>query len=285
MTVRQGQSWNDCDATIKAYVNKIVETIENLLKGNLTGIYLHGSLSMGSYFPTKSDIDLLVVVNNSLTPSQRKKFSLTMNELSNVRPTIGDIELSVVTKDALLNFTHPLPYELHFSSEWKERIENDEIDYSENKTDPDLAAHCFSIQKRGICLTGQPIAEIFSTPFEYYKEAVLDDFKWIIEGENIAETPFYGVLNCCRILYLLSENSPDVISKSEGAEWAFGNLPSAYHPVIKKALEVYQSSDAVSSANRRTGGKIWDKASLLQFRDFAAAEAEKYEFEIAAQKV
>lgn len=281
MISRRGQSWKDADADIKSFVGEIAEAAEDLFKENLIGIYLHGSLAMDSYFRPKSDIDLLFVVDNSLKLSQRKKFSLLMAKFSDVRPTVGDIELSVITKNALLNFTHPPPYELHFSSEWKKRIENNEVNYSENRTDPDLSAHCFSIQKRGVCLAGAPIAEIFSIPFEDYKEAVLDDFKWIIEGENITESPFYCVLNCCRTLYLLAENSPNVISKSEGAKWALNNLPPAHHPLIKTALEVYQSSETVSPAERRTGGKVWDKMSLLSFRDFVTAEAKRYESGIA----
>ena len=46
-------------------LDHVVEQYVEILKDNLVGIYLHGSLAMGC-FTKKSDIDLLVLVNNPL---------------------------------------------------------------------------------------------------------------------------------------------------------------------------------------------------------------------------
>ena len=56
--------------------------------------------------------------------------------------------------------------------------------------------------------------------WQSFMDAVVDDFNWIIEGENIVQSPVYGVLNICRVLQLLNENNGKVHSKDEGGEWA-----------------------------------------------------------------
>ncbi|MBP5186668.1 MAG: nucleotidyltransferase domain-containing protein, partial [Clostridiales bacterium] len=52
---------------IDPFLNTYVGRSRNILKDNLTGIYLHGSAVMGCFNPEKSDIDLIVVVNEPLT--------------------------------------------------------------------------------------------------------------------------------------------------------------------------------------------------------------------------
>ncbi len=60
------QSWLDCDKVIREYILGLVEMLKSKLDDNLAGVYLHGSLAMGSYFPPKSDIDLIIVVYQNL---------------------------------------------------------------------------------------------------------------------------------------------------------------------------------------------------------------------------
>lgn len=43
--------------------------IEN--KKTLTGIYLHGSMAMGCFNPEKSDIDLIVVIEDNISDRQK----------------------------------------------------------------------------------------------------------------------------------------------------------------------------------------------------------------------
>ncbi len=43
-----------------------VEKAKEILQDNLVGVYLHGSAVMGCYNPAKSDIDLIVVVKDSI---------------------------------------------------------------------------------------------------------------------------------------------------------------------------------------------------------------------------
>lgn len=269
----QPQSWQNCDDDIKQYVESLVAIIADNLSGSLVGIYLHGSLAMGGYYRPKSDIDLLVVVKEKLKVEVAKSASQAIAHYSKARPTVGDIELSVITLAVAQKPSSPMPFEFHNSSEWTDKILNDEVSYLVGGTDIDLNSHVMYVVKRGIALYGEPIQSVFGTPkWNDFMAAVVDDFEWIISDKHILETPFYGVLNICRVLQLLKENDEQPYSKDEGGLWALENLPVEYSRVIQQALDVYRSSSSISSEQRRRGGVEWNDTELLSFCEYARTQ-------------
>lgn len=169
------------------------------------------------------------------------------------------------------HFTHPSPYELHYSAAWRERIQRGEVDYAAAVRDPDLAAHCTVVRARGVALVGPPIAEVFGpVPWDDYLDAVLDDYRWIVEDDHILETPVYGMLNLCRALALLIESNGTVRSKEEGSLWGLAHLPIEHRPLIEQALWCYRSPDRIDEAQRCSSGMVWDADALRRFRDDTA---------------
>lgn len=65
--------WPDCPAPVVAQVEGLIAAIRALLTEDLVGVYLHGSLAMGSPNPEPKDIDLLVVTRRGLTPAERRR--------------------------------------------------------------------------------------------------------------------------------------------------------------------------------------------------------------------
>ena len=55
-------------------INEFVKKSQEILEDNLTGIYLHGSAVMGCYNPKKSDLDLIVVVNEPMQDDVKRRF-------------------------------------------------------------------------------------------------------------------------------------------------------------------------------------------------------------------
>jgi streptomycin 3"-adenylyltransferase len=270
ITVVNPQAWPTCDEDIKRFIVQLLELLKQELGKRLTGIYLHGSLAMGSYYRPKSDIDLIVVINNKLEAVSAVKVGVAIANLAVHRPTTGNVELSIITDEAARSAGIPVPFELHYSTTWHDKILNHEVDYGIERTDPDLASHLMYVWQRGVCLTGKPISEVFgAVEWASFMDAVMDDFSWIIEEEHIVETPFYCVLNICRVLQLKSEDCRTVHSKDEGGEWGLTHLPELYHPLIRQALDIYRSPEPVSEEQRKTGGKDWDRRMLLDFRDYA----------------
>jgi len=270
MSTSTSQIRPNCDKAVYSYINGFVKLLKNKLADNLVGIYLHGSLAMGSYFPPKSDMDFIIVVADKLKIDLAESVNIAIARYAETRPTIGCIECSVINLATAQNTPEPTPYELHYSEMWHERILNGTATYGTEQFDPDLPAHLMCVKKRGICLYGKGIDNVFGdVDWQSFTAAVLDDFNWIVDEENICESPYYGVLNLCRVLQIITEKNEKYLSKYEGALWGIEHLPNEYKPLIQKALEVYTSAKMIDENDRKTGGVAWDKTTLLAFRDYA----------------
>ena len=222
---------------IDELIDSFVERSKDILKENLVGVYLHGSLAMGCFNPQRSDIDLIIVVNEPLTDSVKKEYMEMVVE-HNARSTKKGIEMSVVLRKVCKPFVYPTPYELHFSAghlDWYK--ENpDEYIREMNGTDKDLAAHFTIINSRGKCLYGLPIKEVFAeVPSGDYMDSIWYDVQHA--KKEIKYFPKYLILNLARVLAYKEEKL--VLSKKEGGEWAINKLPMEYHNLIRDALSDY----------------------------------------------
>jgi streptomycin 3"-adenylyltransferase len=122
---------------------------------------------------------------------------------------------------------------------------------------------------RGVALLGPPPASLIGeVPHETFLDAVMDDARWIMKG-GIVESPFYGVLNLCRVLQLRLDEPELPPSKEEGAMWAQVTLPAGHRPVVAAALECYRSDAPVDANLRRIHGHQWDEEPLLAFAAYA----------------
>ena len=270
----RAQRWENADADVRAWVEKVVAALREELGASLVGVYLHGSLAAGCYRRPKSDVDLLAVAREPMAEEARRSLARRLLALADARPTVGYLELSVVLERHARAFHHPLPYDFHFSENLEESVRGGAYQHPPGARDPDLAAHVTVARARGIALLGPPPAEVFGpVPWEDFLESVLGDFAWIVAGDHVLESPFYAVLNACRTLQLLREGPGTVASKEEGARWALAHLAPGHRPLVERALACYQSSIPVTPGTRRTGGLAWDAGALRALRDYAAREA------------
>ena len=225
-------------------INAFVEQSETILQDNLAGVYLHGSAVMGCFNPRKSDLDFIIVVKKPLTDAVKRTYMEMVVQYNALGPAKG-IEMSVVLRDVCKPFVYPTPFELHFSAGHLDWYKRDPDDYIRrmNGTDKDLAAHFTIINKRGRCLCGTPIKEVFA---EVPSGDYMDSIRFDVEEaeEEITQYPMYLTLNLARVLAYKEEGL--VLSKKEGGEWAINNLPAEYRPLIMNALREYsENADVV----------------------------------------
>lgn len=221
----------------QSLLDEIVDNSRNIFRENLTGVYLHGSLAMGCFNPGKSDIDIIIVINDSITDIQKTQFMNHIVELNKKAPDKG-IELSIVKEAYCRTFLYPTPFELHFSNAHLQWFTDNPTDYVHkmNGTDKDLAAHFKIIGKYGVVLYGKAVNDVFAdVPRKDYIDSILYD----VEGaeEDISENPVYVILNLCRAAAFLKNDL--ILSKKQGGEWALQNLPTQYHTLISNALQSY----------------------------------------------
>ena len=178
----------------EATINNIVISFKNIFADNLVGIYLHGSFAMGCS-TDKSDIDLLVVVEKPLSRNicrQIISFLLMVKDI----PAKG-IEMSIVLSKYCKNIEYPTPFELHYSEYHRKRYLSDDKYICGGFEDEDLAAHFMATAKRGKCLYGLPISDVFGEiPKDLYLKSILNDIE---DAKNdIINNPIYHILNLCR---------------------------------------------------------------------------------------
>lgn len=223
----------------KETLYKISNEYQSILGNNLVGIYVHGSLAFGCFNPNKSDIDFIVVVNNTPTVKEKEQLIETLLHLSKEAPA-KNYEMSVVLSDFCKHFVYPTPFELHFSIAHLQRCKDNLKEYctSMKGTDKDLAAHFTVIKRVGYNIFGERIEDVFG---EVPKQNYLDSIKSDVENatDDIVDNPIYIILNLCRVLAY--KNNGVVLSKEQGGLWGIENLPKQYKALTSKALNNYKS--------------------------------------------
>ena len=187
----------------------------DLLKRSLPmlgGVILHGSAASDGFEPGRSDLDVLVVVDDS--PDEQQLAELGQGILT-ISLDPHPIELSVVSRRALASWQHPCRHLFHFGEDLRARFESGRF-LPESPTDEDLAMHLVVARARGVDLTGDfPPDQLPEVPRSDYLAAVLSDFEWARDQpEDLAD---YLFSNACRTLAYLQEGV--ILSKSEGRQW------------------------------------------------------------------
>ena len=223
-------------------LTRFTDMSKALFGENLVGIYLHGSLAMGCFNSQKSDLDLILIVEDDITAEQKKAFIRNVVRFSEEAPEKG-FELSIVKREFCDPFVYPTPYELHFSNTYLELAKTDPDAYIEklHGTDKDLAAHFTIINHYGVPLYGASVSEVFGA---VPKEDYIDSIWFDVENapEDILENPMYMTLNLCRVLAYLKDDL--VLSKKAGGEWGVQFLPE-YAEFVGEALRCYETDKAV----------------------------------------
>lgn len=223
----------------RTFAQRVADEIAAVLGTDLVGVYLHGSAALGSFNPDRSDIDLIVVVEQPADEARKAALAqLLLTESDRPYP----LEVSVLDETSLRTWRHPAPFDFHFSEGWRERIERAlechpfELEYS--RTNEDLTAELAALRERGACLRGASIAEVFpEIPAADVLASISGDLRWAEDnGRDV-----YGVLNACRALAYLADGT--FLSKSEAARWALEGLSGGDRDLVERALGVYEGRE------------------------------------------
>lgn len=224
------------DKRVETLMREISSELQNILKNNLVGIYIHGSLAFDCFSWENSDIDFIVVTQEEPDFIQKKQIIKLLLKIDGRAPSKG-IECSFVLKKDCRDFVYPAPYQLHFSNAHKEKYINDIDSHIKamHGTDKDLAAHFTVINNVGITFYGKDRKNVFSPVAE---EFYMDSIKCDIENavDEITDNPVYFVLNLCRVLAYKQEGA--VLSKAGGGLWGISNIPQ-FKSIIEKAYRQY----------------------------------------------
>jgi len=233
-------NWLSCPDSVRKQVQEFCEQVQSILGDELVAIYLHGSLAMGCFNPDRSDLDLLVTMQHRLPVEIQRQIIEALLEISNAP---CPIETSFLVAPELHPFQHPLPYHLHYSESWRQKMRDELANGSWQRWnegqqyDTDLSAHLTIIHHRGVTLYGPAAADILpQVPAECYIKAIVGDY--VDARDTSGQNPVYFVLNACRVHAYLNELQ--VLSKDEGGVYGLKTLPAEFHGLIGQALEIYR---------------------------------------------
>ena len=223
----------DDQRNLSRLLDNLSRAMQEILRENLVGIYLHGSIAQNAFRWNVSDVDFLLVVQSEPSDDVKRQLLDATLRLSEIAPPKG-LEWSVVTQSDCLHASHPVPFCLHYSIAHTQRYLTSPEEYIQHMKgrDGDLAAYFAVVRQCGIVLYGKPITNVFGpVPQDF----VMDSFRQNVIDDD---TP-NGILNHCR--YEAYRQDGIMLSKIEGALWALKHLPSAMHDNIRDVLKTYDN--------------------------------------------
>lgn len=216
---------------VNAYLVAFDRQVKKILSNNLVGIYLFGSLSYGDFVPGRSDIDLLVVVKDAVSPSVFKQLGEMHQLLEQLFPAwVGRVECSYTPRSMFSSLTPPGERPYWGESEWYMATYGNE-----------WIINNYLLQEHGITLFGPQFKSICpqvvlhdvqsACKLDLSKEWApkLHDDAWLSNPHYQS----YLVLNLCRILHTIM--SGKVSSKTISANWVMNKYPE-WKDLIKSAL-------------------------------------------------
>jgi hypothetical protein len=219
-------------------INEVLEKLllgsQEVLKDNLVGVYIFGSLASGDFNEEISDIDFVVVTNRDIPQDiqiQLGKINgqiLAMNSKWSKRLEGSFLPLYMFKE---LNPSHAMHPSI--STGGKYGLDHKGIEQSIQK---------FMLREDGIVLVG-PDPKTFIDPItsaelkeatleilqEWWKPQLSDSFR-LKEREYQA----YAVVTMCRMLYTLENGK--VVSKPFAARWAKGAMGERWDGLINRAM-------------------------------------------------
>jgi predicted nucleotidyltransferase len=203
--------------------------LDQILRSNLVGVYLYGSLTQGAFHPARSDVDCIVVVRRNLSDAQLRRLRAWLAQAAVADPWIPRVQMQILLRGRLL------------------------------RPDACCALYQFGVLKRsgsdgnpliwmsvlatGVTLAGPP-PETFLPPItgKMLFDALVREVGYLrgeimnpaSEWRGRAFYRAYAVLTLCRILY--SYRKRGIVSKPRAARWALRTLPTRWHTLVRAAM-------------------------------------------------
>ena len=229
---------NKVPVEIKEQVSKAIDLLCARLHGNIKAIYLYGSSVDGGLKP-KSDIDLFVILNQSLdelTRQNLQKAMLTISSLVKEESRFRPLEVTMVTYSQISRWHFPPKREFQFG-EWLRQDINSGV-FEPPKEDPDLAILLTKIRKNSLVLFGPAALKILDPiPRLHFVKALIKTLNLWDSENDIRGDELHITLTTARIWY--SASTGHIAPKDVAAEWLLSKVPSRFQDLLIKAREGY----------------------------------------------
>ncbi|WP_217206681.1 aminoglycoside adenylyltransferase family protein [Streptomyces sp. AC550_RSS872] len=209
----------------------VLPLLRRVLGDTVLGVYLHGSATLGGLRP-HSDLDVLVVVRQTMTHAQRRALVEELMKVSG--GTARPVELIVVVHDDVRPWRYPPTCDFLYG-EWL-RDEYERGGTPGPEPSPDLAPLLTMVLLANTPLYGPPPADVLApVPHGDLRRAILAGVPELL-GDLDTDTRNV-LLTLARIWTTLATGT--IRSKDAAADWALPRLPAEHRPVLAHARAVY----------------------------------------------
>ena len=222
---------------VDAIANTLFSRVHETLGDDLIGFYLDGSLALGDFDPTTSDVDFLAAIARPLPPAAFDALAAMHRRLRDSgRPYATELEGSYIPLPALRRH-HPA--DATFANH--ERGPDEILKYKYHHSD--WVIHRYTVREQGVVLYGPPPATLIDPVSAGDLRRATDDVlrSWWGTADAVAyirAAPPGGLafiaLTMCRALYGLQYGQ--VVSKRAAAEWALATQDARWHALIERSL-------------------------------------------------
>ncbi|MBE1444816.1 aminoglycoside nucleotidyltransferase ANT(9) [Paenibacillus sp. OAS669] len=211
--------------------------VEELLGSAVVGVYLFGS-AVTSGLRINSDVDVLVVVNQSLTEIGRRKLTDRLMHISgkvgnadSVRP----LEVTVIIHEEVVPWRFPPKHEYIYGEWLRDEFENGQI--QEPTYNPDLAIVLAQVRKNSVSLFGPDASDLLEpVPMTHIRRAIIESLPGLIESTKGDERNV--ILTLARMWLTVAVG--EISSKDIAAEWAIPQLPKEHATLLNIAKKAYR---------------------------------------------
>ncbi len=201
----------------------------------ITGIYLYGSAALGGLRPA-SDIDILIIVNESMTPCARKELTARLMSVSGPpgHPDKRPLEVTVLRQCDIIPFQFPPRYEYLYGEWLRPGLEAGNIPQPGHN--PDLAILLWQARQHSVALQGTEAEKLIPPiPFSVIQMAIRDSLPGLLDWLKGDERNV--LLTLARMWFTLETGR--ICSKDAAAEWAGAKLPKGISPLLEMARAAY----------------------------------------------
>jgi Domain of unknown function (DUF4111)/Nucleotidyltransferase domain len=207
------------EATLR-FARTLARACAGVLGEAVTGVILHGSLTLDAYVPGRSDLDLLVVVDDPLGDAQLAALTEALAAQRQRAP--GPVDLRLVTRQVAASPTPAPPLEAYLRLTPTSGVRLEERRHPGER---DLAVELAVCRAHGRSLLGAAPAELLGEVPDRWVVAAGD--AQLADWQAIGDDPPYAeltVLTACRVWRFAEEGRH--ASKAAAAEWALGRDPT-----------------------------------------------------------
>lgn len=219
-------------------LSELVSGLKALLKDNLLGIYLYGSLVWGDFDHAASDVDIFIALNDELTTKDFDVLDLFHAVLIQRFSAWNDrIEIAYASQITLKNIKNKIGKIAVISPGEPFHIKNAGTYWLINY---------YLLQNKSIILYGSSpkliIAPISNNEFvAQVKKQAIEWQDWIVHTKKSLGYQYYAVLTLCRAMYVIYKHEQG--SKLKAGAWAKNQFPK-WQTLIQKSLTKAELNDA-----------------------------------------